>query len=171
MEISLLDSITRQVSIIAIRGYQKHISPHKGFACAHRVLYGGESCSQYIKRAIAQEGLIAAVSKSRVRFQACKQANQVLMSEEDDTESTEEEASNQQRPKKVPGKATQSSSISNNSGDNTYCPDCADFSCNCIEIVNVIPDCGSLDCGSTDCNFLDCGSADCNFLDCGSCGN
>ncbi|WP_338027215.1 membrane protein insertion efficiency factor YidD [Trichormus azollae] len=44
------------MSVTAIAGYQIHISPHKGFQCAHRVLYGSESCSQYIKRVIAEEG-------------------------------------------------------------------------------------------------------------------
>ncbi|MBN3896407.1 MAG: membrane protein insertion efficiency factor YidD [Nostoc sp. NOS(2021)] len=78
MQISLFDSFTRQVSAAAITGYQKHISPHKGFACAYRILYGGESCSGYIKWVVAKEGLKAAFVNSRERFQACKQANQIL---------------------------------------------------------------------------------------------
>ncbi|GAA6619568.1 hypothetical protein NUACC26_053820 [Scytonema sp. NUACC26] len=57
MHISVFGSVSRQISVAAITQYQKHISPHKGFSCAHRILYGGESCSQYIKRVIAREGL------------------------------------------------------------------------------------------------------------------
>ncbi|PHM07526.1 membrane protein insertion efficiency factor YidD [Nostoc sp. 'Peltigera malacea cyanobiont' DB3992] len=168
MQISLFDSFTRQVSTAAITGYQKHISPHKGFACAHRILYNGESCSQYIKQVVAKEGLKAAFVNSRERFQACKQANQILrMHSENSEESTEEEADTQQR--QPSGKVTQKSSFI--SSENTNCFDCADLGCNCAEMATVIPDCGSLDCGAADCSFLDCSGADCSFLDCGSCGS
>ncbi|MEH2234901.1 membrane protein insertion efficiency factor YidD [Nostoc sp.] len=175
MQISLFDSFTRQVSAAAITGYQKHISPHKGFACAHRILYGSESCSQYIKRVIAKEGLKAAFVNSHERFQACKQANQILRRHiaasyvctqtENSEESTEEEADTQQ-PKQASGKVAQKSPFISN--DNTDCFDCADLGCNCASIT---PDCGSLDCGAADCSFLDCSGVDCSFLDCGSCGS
>ncbi|MEH2053357.1 membrane protein insertion efficiency factor YidD [Nostoc sp.] len=168
MQISLFDSFTRQVGTAAITGYQKHISPHKGFACAHRILYGGESCSQYIKRVVAKEGLKAAFSNSRERFQACKQANQILRSQTDNSEeSTEEEADTPQR--QASGKVAQKSLFISNS--NTNCVDCADLGCNCAEMATVIPDCGSLDCGAADCSSLDCSGVDCSFLDCGSCGS
>lgn len=179
MQISLLDSFTRQVSAAAITGYQKHISPHKGFACAHRILYSGESCSQYIKRVVAKEGLKAAFVNSRERFQACKQANQILRRRaaacryastqtENSEESTEEETDTQQS-QEASGKVAQKSSFI--SSDNTNCFDCADLGCNCAEMVSITPDCGSLDCGAADCSSLDCSGADCSFLDCGSCGS
>ncbi|MGF1934687.1 MAG: membrane protein insertion efficiency factor YidD [Nostoc sp. ChiQUE02] len=164
MQISLFDSFTRQVSAAAITGYQKHISPHKGFACAHRILYGGESCSQYIKRVVAKEGLKAAFVYSRERFQACKQANQILRSQIENSEkSTQEEADTQQR-QQASRKVTQKSSFI--SSNNTDCFDCADLGCNCAEMVSM-----TLDCGAADCSFLDCSGADCSFLDCGSCGS
>ncbi|WP_375539788.1 membrane protein insertion efficiency factor YidD [Cylindrospermum sp. FACHB-282] len=97
MQISLFDSFTRQISTTAITGYQRHISPHKGFACAHRVLYGGESCSEYIKGAIAQDGLKRALIKSRERFLACKQANQILHSQ------TEKERTDRGRGERTKG--------------------------------------------------------------------
>ncbi|HAZ49213.1 MAG TPA: hypothetical protein DDW76_23430 [Cyanobacteria bacterium UBA11369] len=53
--------------IASIKAYQRYISPHKGFSCAHRLLYGGESCSGYIKGA-AQKGLLQALSSARERF-------------------------------------------------------------------------------------------------------
>ncbi|MFN6482948.1 MULTISPECIES: membrane protein insertion efficiency factor YidD [unclassified Nostoc] len=178
MQISLFDSFTRQVTTTAITGYQKHISPHKGFACAHRILYGGESCSQYIKRVVAKEGLKAAFVNSRERFQACKQANQILRclaasryastQTENSKEFPEEEAETQQR-QQASGKVAQKSSFI--SSDNTNCFDCADLGCNCAEMVSMTPDCGSLDCGAADCSSLDCSGADCSFLDCGSCGS
>lgn len=188
MQISLWDSFSRQISTAAITGYQKHISPHKGFVCAHRVLYGGESCSQYIKRAIAEEGLSSILVKSRNRFQACKQANQILRSargmhlpmargmrsqtenpelpEEDDEEYLENE---------IPAvKPTPQSSFKGHD-----CVDCGNLSCDCAEMLTILPDCstldcsgadcGSLDCGAADCGSLDCSAADCGSLDCGGC--
>jgi putative component of membrane protein insertase Oxa1/YidC/SpoIIIJ protein YidD len=61
MEANWLDSGLGQIATTAIGGYQKYVSPHKGFSCAHRLLYGGESCSQYVKGAIAQNGLSRAI--------------------------------------------------------------------------------------------------------------
>ncbi|MGR4871188.1 membrane protein insertion efficiency factor YidD [Variovorax sp. LARHSF232] len=46
-------------AIAAIDGYQRFISPYKGFGCAHRVRTGGASCSRFAKRAIASLGMIA----------------------------------------------------------------------------------------------------------------
>lgn len=172
MQHSLFDSLSRQISVAAINSYQKHISPYKGFACAHRLLYGGESCSSYFKRVVAKEGLKVAFVNSRERFQACKQANQILRRRvaacryastqtENSEDSTEKEADTQQR-QKVSGKVTQKSSFI--STNNTDCFDCADLGCNCVEMVSIIPHCSSPDCGS-----LDCSGADCSFLDCGSC--
>jgi putative component of membrane protein insertase Oxa1/YidC/SpoIIIJ protein YidD len=173
MQISLLDSLTRRVSITAITGYQKHLSPHKGFVCAHRILYGGESCSGYIKRVIAQEGLRIALVKSRQQFQACKQANLILRSQSHNSESTEaENEANIQQPKKEnKSNNCQSLNTSCSSGDISGCADCGDLSCNCAETVNILPDCDFSHCHNTDCSCLDCSGADCSFMDCGSCGS
>jgi putative component of membrane protein insertase Oxa1/YidC/SpoIIIJ protein YidD len=46
-----LDSFLRRTSVLLIDWYQRTISPRKGFACAHRVRYGGESCSQFAMKA------------------------------------------------------------------------------------------------------------------------
>ncbi|MBE9207040.1 membrane protein insertion efficiency factor YidD [Nostoc sp. LEGE 06077] len=173
MQISLLDSLTRQFSVTAITGYQKHISPHKGFACAHRILYRGESCSQYIKRVVAQEGLRIALVKSRARFQACKQANLILRSQSDNSEpiESEDEANIQPQKQENNSKNWQFANKSCRSGDGTYCVDCADLSCDCADIANILPDCDFSHCHAIDCSVLDCSGADCSFLDCGSCGS
>ncbi|BAY24113.1 hypothetical protein NIES2100_39060 [Calothrix sp. NIES-2100] len=169
MEISLLDSLGRKAGIVAITGYQKYVSPHKGFVCAHRVLYGGESCSQYIKRVIASDGFKALLTKSRQRFQACKQANRILRSQADNSEASEDESeSNLHSQKKALGRNAEKSSLSG--GDGTQCFDCADLGCNCAELVSMTPDCSVLDCHAVDCSALDCSGADCSFLDCGGCG-
>ncbi|AFY41996.1 membrane protein insertion efficiency factor YidD [Nostoc sp. PCC 7107] len=168
MQISSLDSLSRRVSINAITGYQKHISPHKGFVCAHRILYGGESCSQYIKRVIAQEGLRMAFIKSRARFHACKQANLILRGQSHNSEPTEsEDEANIQPPKtEHRRKNQQSSNTIYSNDDGTNCINCADLSCDCADLVNVLPDCDF-----SHCHALDCSGADCSFLDCGSCGS
>jgi hypothetical protein len=41
MQTPIFDAALRQLAVASISGYQKHISPRKGFSCAHRVLYGG----------------------------------------------------------------------------------------------------------------------------------
>lgn len=180
MHISVLDSLSRQISMVAITGYQKHISPHKGFICAHRVLHGGESCSEYIKSVIAKEGLRTAVVKSRVRFQACKQANAILRAHIENTEPTQQDIRDKKR-KRHHGSCT--------SNNNNY-QDCVDMSCECPHAFGEIgeiashclnPDCGmsdcsfhhcsGADCGALDCSGADCSSLDCSSLDCGSCGS
>ncbi|MEA5514999.1 membrane protein insertion efficiency factor YidD [Nodularia sp. UHCC 0506] len=157
MQISAFNSLTRQVGVIAITGYQKHISPHKGFACAHRMLYGGESCSQYFKQVIIQDGFRAALTQSRERFQACKQANYILRTQ---AEKREPEPQKPQSPQHKPG--------SNNRDCNDYLTgiECGGH---CVEILITSPDCSGADCTSPDCSALDCSGADCSFLDCGSC--
>ena len=71
-------ALARSIAIAAITGYQRHLSPHKGFTCAHRRLYGGLSCSEYVKRSIAEQGLRKALFLARQRFKACSRANQIL---------------------------------------------------------------------------------------------
>ena len=163
MQTSVFDSFSRQISVTAITGYQRYISPHKGFKCAHRVLHGGESCSGYVKRQIADYGLKAAFVKSQQRFKACKYANQILRSQIETPELPEEnEEAEAQNFKKAPIKTSRNSSILNNDGIN--CIDCADLSCNCAELLNTVPDCNIVHC-----NSLDCSAVDCSGLDCGGC--
>ncbi len=66
------DSVRWHPVVLAISGYQQYISPHKGFCCAHRLLTGEPSCSEYIKRAIIAQGLLHAWGDIRQRLQACK---------------------------------------------------------------------------------------------------
>ena len=173
MQTSVFDSFSRQISVTAITGYQRYISPHKGFKCAHRVLHGGESCSGYVKRQIADYGLKAAFVKSQQRFKACKYANQILRSQIETPELPEEnEETEIPNTKTAPIKTPQKSSLFNNDGIN--CIDCADLSCNCAELLNIVPDCSLADCSlpdfaAADCSSLDCGAADCSSLDCGGC--
>jgi len=62
------------ILIAAINGYQKRISPHKGWRCAYGKLHGGTGCSGFVKNAIREHGWQAAVPMARERFQQCKLA-------------------------------------------------------------------------------------------------
>lgn len=157
------DAVIRQIATNSISGYQKHISPRKGFSCAFRLLYKGESCSEYVKKTIAQDGLVAAIKKSRDRFQACREANHILKNNYYRSSNDKDQEDPEWYNKK--DKAFHNR--------NNTCLDPVDCSCALLEIS----DCSALDCGhlasGLDCGALDCGhlasGLDCSFLDCGAC--
>ena len=66
-------------AIAAITGYQRFLSPYKGFRCAYRVLHGQESCSAYVKRMVSEVGCGDALRLAHVRFRECSAAYHVLM--------------------------------------------------------------------------------------------
>lgn len=73
-------------SLALIDGYQRHISPRKGFCCAYRVRHGGPGCSGFAKRAIAELGLWRALPQIRQRFADCKAAALAFSAEREDDE-------------------------------------------------------------------------------------
>ncbi|MGF1485596.1 MAG: membrane protein insertion efficiency factor YidD [Prochloraceae cyanobacterium] len=73
-----LDSALTKIATASITGYQKYISPYKGFRCAHRAYYGEDSCSEYIKKAIARKGIVTGTKMARQRFRECSQAYKML---------------------------------------------------------------------------------------------
>ena len=73
-----LDSALKKFATASITGYQKYISPYNGFRCAHRAYYGGDSCSEYIKKAIARKGLVTGTKMARQRFREWSQAYKML---------------------------------------------------------------------------------------------
>jgi putative component of membrane protein insertase Oxa1/YidC/SpoIIIJ protein YidD len=64
---------------LLIRGYQRFISPHKGYACSHRTLHGRGSCSDYGLRLLRDRRLRAFLPLMRRRFGRCRAAAEVLM--------------------------------------------------------------------------------------------
>ena len=148
----------RQVACASISGYQKYLSPHKGFFCAHRLLYGGESCSQYIKRIVAQQGLAEAIGLSKQRFQACKEANRILRANSESSYSESQDEAKKTRKNQ------------NNCIENLDCSgcQCAGDSINLSDSLSCeTPSCELPDCGHW--AGLDCGSPDCSGCDCGGC--
>ena len=70
----------------AISGYQRHISPHKGYCCAHRVLYGGLSCSEYGRRTVLRYGVVRFLLLQARRFTRCAGAYAALQTRRKETE-------------------------------------------------------------------------------------
>ena len=68
-------------SISAIDWYRRVVSPHKGFSCAYRVRNGGESCSQFARRAFEAGRWWPGVQAVIVRFRLCGEAARVLRRE------------------------------------------------------------------------------------------
>ncbi|MBV8618666.1 MAG: membrane protein insertion efficiency factor YidD [Curvibacter sp.] len=86
MRIPWADALALQ----AIQGYRRHLSPHKGFACAYRVHTGRCSCSRFGQRAITRFGLLQGLWFLSGRLQACRKAYGRLLAlrrEEDESAS------------------------------------------------------------------------------------
>jgi putative component of membrane protein insertase Oxa1/YidC/SpoIIIJ protein YidD len=63
-----------RLAIAAITIYQRYLSPYKGFCCAHRVLHGGPSCSEYARQTILACGWRRSLATVRDRLRACRGA-------------------------------------------------------------------------------------------------
>ena len=72
MRQALLD----RLALWAIRAYQLHLSPRKGFSCAYRHQTGCRSCSVLGFRAIRRYGLFAGLPVLQQRLERCSVAYQ-----------------------------------------------------------------------------------------------
>jgi len=61
----------RSIVLDAIRLYQRHLSPHKGFCCAYRQHTGRQSCSALGLRAVRRYGVLAGLAVLRRRLRLC----------------------------------------------------------------------------------------------------
>lgn len=68
----------KALALWAIGFYQRQLSPRKGYRCAHHQLYRQETCSNFVKRHIAQHGCKGAWPKIRQRFKECRHAAELL---------------------------------------------------------------------------------------------
>ena len=66
--------MSRAVAARMIVLYQRHLSPHKGFACPMRVLRSRNSCAEFARRAVRRVGVIRLVPLMRRRFARCAAA-------------------------------------------------------------------------------------------------
>jgi len=67
----------RSAALLAIQGYKRFVSPHKGFSCAYRVNTGGHSCSTLGYRAIRRYGLFAGLAVLQQRLHKCSVASRL----------------------------------------------------------------------------------------------
>ena len=81
----------RTIAINCIEGYQRYISPHKGFCCAHRALHNGASCSEWAKLAIRKVGVLNALPIMFRRFKACTAAYKEILYLSETAEKEEDE--------------------------------------------------------------------------------
>lgn len=74
--------ITR-LSVTAINSYQYYISPHKGYCCAYRAYTGEDSCSQFEKVAIQNNGLFSSFPLIKEQFKKCNFAFEEIKKEKE----------------------------------------------------------------------------------------
>ncbi|WP_071608874.1 membrane protein insertion efficiency factor YidD [Entomohabitans teleogrylli] len=67
-----------RVWILLINGYQRYLSPHKGFRCAFGALHHSSGCSEAVKQIIQRQGLTGGWPDIRQRFADCRQAAEQL---------------------------------------------------------------------------------------------
>jgi uncharacterized protein len=58
-------------ALAAIQGYQRYLSPYKGFCCAYRVYTGKAGCSQFGYRAISRFGIFDGLAVLKKRLALC----------------------------------------------------------------------------------------------------
>lgn len=68
----------RYVAAGAIVGYQKYLSPHKGYVCAFRVHTQRCSCSEFARKYVLRHGVLKLMFALPARFAKCKQAAMAL---------------------------------------------------------------------------------------------
>ena len=143
-----------QLAVVLIGGYQTYLSPRKGWKCAHRVLHGGESCSQWIKTTIGAQGCRAAFPLARTRFAQCKIAAQILRADahgsqpETNLPKTTTRRDRKGRPRRGTNKSD-------------WCDCCLphDLPCppsGCWRFGDAACDCGPGDAGCVDCSSCAC---------------
>ncbi|MEL6927707.1 MAG: membrane protein insertion efficiency factor YidD [Cyanobacteria bacterium J06600_6] len=124
-----LEKIFKTCLLLAIRVYQQHISPYKGFSCAYRVLHQGQSCSSYFQSCITEQSFDRACVSLQQRLLDCHQANLIL----------QRKISHKHRSKNYRRRRRNSSCSENNN-----CCNCGDlfdpslifFACNPLDLID-----------------------------------
>jgi len=71
-------SFPKNLALLSIYFYQKHISPRKGYKCAYSALYNEPSCSCFCKNQIESKGLLQGIKSTVERFKECKHAAVII---------------------------------------------------------------------------------------------
>jgi len=64
----------RYVGTGLIRGYQRHLSPRKGYRCAYGVLHGSGTCSSVGLEIMRSQGVLAFLRLMPLQFDTCRTA-------------------------------------------------------------------------------------------------
>ncbi|WP_120512811.1 MULTISPECIES: membrane protein insertion efficiency factor YidD [Photobacterium] len=65
----------RVLAIRAIQGYQRYLSPHKGFRCAYAAFHNGPSCSGAVITILQTSHWTTIGKEISQQFKACKAAS------------------------------------------------------------------------------------------------
>ncbi len=149
---------------LLITAYQRYLSPLKGYSCAHRVLHGNESCSQYVKQAVLRLGLSDAWPDSRQRFRDCRSAYLTIMASRNDQDLREYEEFEGDRSKNKRNSHSCNPLNSNNYRCSGDCFEIFNFPCT-PDIIEAI-DCDLVGCDLAGC---DVGACDIGGCDVGGC--
>lgn len=131
------------LALAAIAGYQRWISPYKGFRCAYRAHTGRCSCSQLGVRAIRRFGTFDGIGVLRERLHRCGVAFRRFGA-------------------KVPP-ATPNEKVKVPQHQRGDCDIIA-----CVPLDAMA--CDAVDCSPPSGTSLDCGLSPCDLLNCGDCG-
>ena len=69
-----------------IMGYQRWLSPLKGFTCAHRAFHGGDSCSEWGRKTVLEVGVLSFLALMYERLKDCEAAYAAMAQDNDDGE-------------------------------------------------------------------------------------
>jgi putative component of membrane protein insertase Oxa1/YidC/SpoIIIJ protein YidD len=150
-----LQKFTSSLVDFAVRDYQRYISPHKGFSCAHCKLHGGSSCSGYFRESVATEGLTKSLQLFPNRLAECREAYLILQSQKLAIQK-EKAKSNSKKDKKYIEQKSQK----------CHCDDI----CDAYDCCDILTNNSSLNCDSCDTNGDgNCDGGDCSGCDGGGC--
>jgi putative component of membrane protein insertase Oxa1/YidC/SpoIIIJ protein YidD len=173
-----LSTLPRYGAAGLITAYQRYLSPLKGFSCAHRVLHQGESCSQYVKRTILEQGLSDALPQTRQRFRDCRSAYLTILASRIDSEEAPPEYEGAAAPTKKKKScfdhpccsSSNSSSCPSNSNSSDCIPlDILNCSWDIFSCSGNLMDFSACDAGACDAGACDAGACDAGACDVGSC--
>lgn len=66
----------KKLFLVAIKAYQKYLSPYKGFCCAHKFHEKKQSCSAIGYRAIRKHGVVSGLALLKTKLSLCKSASE-----------------------------------------------------------------------------------------------
>lgn len=71
-------NVGNDTALQLVKGYQRHLSPIKGFKCASGHLYGDTTCSAAIKAIIQRDGVIQGFPAMQNQLKRCHHAARLL---------------------------------------------------------------------------------------------